>query len=212
MTQEKTFTLAQLRAAVVMWETDVRANRADFIGDDEARDLPLDECADRYVEAIAGYVEKAAPDAQRVLCPVSDVTTDRFEVSVEGWSIEERLRDEFASHALQGLIAHEGAAAVDKVSFIDTDCRRAYAYADGMMRARDAGEKVKASRASVTPWRSGVLGGLYCVERTHYDGSGASHVEWAGDVGERTLFWESISGAHACAVALNRMTGVEVQQ
>ncbi|WP_175795955.1 hypothetical protein [Burkholderia anthina] len=53
---------------------------------------------------------------------------------------EPRLRDEFAAHAIQGILANEGAVStgVAAAEWIGRDCQRAYAYADGVMRARGA--------------------------------------------------------------------------
>ena len=46
------------------------------------------------------------------------------------------VRDYFAAKALQGAIHHRGFATVDVNR--DTDAKDAYAYADAMLRARNA--------------------------------------------------------------------------
>jgi hypothetical protein len=55
----ETITLDQLRAAFILWETDVRANRDGFASDDEARTAPLDQAADGYIKVITQYIAKS---------------------------------------------------------------------------------------------------------------------------------------------------------
>ncbi|HDR9065496.1 TPA: hypothetical protein ACU967_002253 [Burkholderia contaminans] len=55
----KTFTLAQLRAAFILWEGDVRANRDAFQSEEESRSQPIEEAADGYVEVMGQYLDKA---------------------------------------------------------------------------------------------------------------------------------------------------------
>jgi hypothetical protein len=58
MTEVTSITVAQLRAAYLAWESDVRANRSAFASDEEERSRPLDEQVDGLVDILLGYVEK----------------------------------------------------------------------------------------------------------------------------------------------------------
>lgn len=132
MTAENTFTLAQLRGAVLLWEMDVRKNRDQFIDDGEAREIPILELADRYMETIGGYLDKVERGDGGAGEPIPLL------VAGEAFDFEGRLRDEFAMHVIQGIVAQEGAAKPEFSTVIAADCEKAYAYAGGMMRARGA--------------------------------------------------------------------------
>lgn len=56
----ETITLAQLRAAFILWEMDVRANADDFKTSDESRATPLEEAADAYINVVRDYIAKAS--------------------------------------------------------------------------------------------------------------------------------------------------------
>ncbi|CAB3779350.1 hypothetical protein LMG28688_00813 [Paraburkholderia caffeinitolerans] len=60
MTEEKTFTIAQLREAVILWESDVRANPDAFQSAEDTRAEPIEQCADAYMVCIGSYLDKVA--------------------------------------------------------------------------------------------------------------------------------------------------------
>lgn len=64
MPEITTITVAQLRAAFLAWEADVRADRAAFASDEEERARPLHQAVDGLVATILGYVANAASAAQ----------------------------------------------------------------------------------------------------------------------------------------------------
>lgn len=59
MITQKTYSPSQLRAAFILWESDVRANRGAFSNEQQCREQPIELAAAEFIETLTGYAEKA---------------------------------------------------------------------------------------------------------------------------------------------------------
>lgn len=124
----------------------------------------LKQAQDRATRALAEFEKRHEPDARprfmwmtskpyheeplelmfgdlRELLEASKCDAEPMAATLGLFDNTDRLRDEFAMHALQGILSNEGAAALKHASGVElvaSDCQRAYAYADAMMKARAA--------------------------------------------------------------------------